>query len=69
MTLNLAGSTLALAYAEAHPVRVLALILRGIFLLRRSELLWFYQVCSHLHSHAVTSIHDGSSKEIESLYI
>ena len=37
------GSTLALAYAEAHPARCLGLILRGIFLLRRKELLWFYQ--------------------------
>src|SRR5262245_58416349 len=37
------GSTLALAYAEAHPERVLGLVLRGIFTLRRKELLWFYQ--------------------------
>lgn len=37
------GSTLALAYAVTHPERVTALILRGIFLLRRSELGWFYQ--------------------------
>lgn len=37
------GSTLALAYAEAHPNRVTAMILRGIFLLTRAELLWFYQ--------------------------
>jgi len=37
------GSTLALAYAETHPERVEALILRGIFLLTRKELLWFYQ--------------------------
>jgi proline iminopeptidase len=37
------GSTLALAYAQAHPERVQALVLRGIFLLRRWELLWFYQ--------------------------
>jgi len=37
------GSTLALAYAERHPERVSELILRGIFLLRRSELEWFYQ--------------------------
>lgn len=37
------GSTLALAYAETHPERCLGLILRGIFLLRRKELLWFYQ--------------------------
>ncbi|HET7587072.1 MAG TPA: prolyl aminopeptidase [Gammaproteobacteria bacterium] len=37
------GSTLALAYAEAHPDRVVDLILRGIFLCRRSDLEWFYQ--------------------------
>lgn len=37
------GSTLSLAYAETHPERVLGLILRGIFLTRRKELLWFYQ--------------------------
>jgi len=37
------GSTLALAYAETHPTRVSELIVRGIFTLRRDELLWFYQ--------------------------
>jgi len=37
------GSTLALAYAETHPERVTELILRGIFLLRRQEIEWFYQ--------------------------
>jgi proline iminopeptidase len=37
------GSTLGLAYAEAHPARVTELVLRGIFLLRRWELDWFYQ--------------------------
>ena len=37
------GSTLALAYAQAHPDAVRALVLRGIFLLRRFELEWFYQ--------------------------
>ena len=37
------GSTLALAYAQAHPDRVTELVLRGIFLLRRAELEWFYQ--------------------------
>ncbi|WP_448560850.1 prolyl aminopeptidase [Trichothermofontia sp.] len=37
------GSTLALAYSETHPDRCLGLILRGIFMLRRKELLWFYQ--------------------------
>jgi proline iminopeptidase len=37
------GSTLALTYAITHPKRVLALILRGIFLCRPSEIRWFYQ--------------------------
>ncbi|MFD1703795.1 prolyl aminopeptidase [Methylopila henanensis] len=37
------GSTLALAYAETHPERVSALVLRGIFTLRRFELEWYYQ--------------------------
>ncbi|MGH9944548.1 MAG: prolyl aminopeptidase [Pyrinomonadaceae bacterium] len=38
------GSTLALAYAETHPARARALILRGIFLCRPKEIRWFYQV-------------------------
>lgn len=35
------GSTLSLAYAQAHPERCLGLILRGIFLMRKSEIDWF----------------------------
>lgn len=37
------GSTLALAYAQAEPGRVLGLILRGIFLCRSSDINWLYQ--------------------------
>lgn len=37
------GSTLALLYAQAHPERVLGLILRGIFLCRDEDVQWFYQ--------------------------
>jgi len=37
------GSTLALAYAEKHPAVVTELVLRGIFLLRKQEIDWFYQ--------------------------
>jgi proline iminopeptidase len=37
------GSTLALTYAITHPERVQALILRGVFLLTKRELSWFYQ--------------------------
>tara|TARA_R110000782_G_scaffold61763_8_gene127190 strand:- start:1337 stop:2308 length:972 start_codon:yes stop_codon:yes gene_type:complete len=37
------GSTLALAYAQAYPDRVMGLILRGIFLCRDQDIQWFYQ--------------------------
>jgi len=37
------GSTLSLAYAQTHPERVSALVLRGIFLCRPREIRWFYQ--------------------------
>jgi proline iminopeptidase len=37
------GVTLALAYAQTHPSRVTEIILRGVFLLRRSELDWLYR--------------------------
>jgi proline iminopeptidase len=37
------GSTLALAYAQAHPERVSGMVLRGIFLCRPQEIAWFYQ--------------------------
>nr|WP_199044997.1 prolyl aminopeptidase [Dyella sp. ASV24] len=38
------GSTLALAYAQAHPERVLGLVVRGIFLGRPAELRWFNEL-------------------------
>ncbi|MDH5300383.1 MAG: prolyl aminopeptidase [Gammaproteobacteria bacterium] len=41
------GSTLALAYAQAFPQKVLGLILRGIFLCRPKEIHWFYQEGAH----------------------
>ncbi|MDM0031795.1 prolyl aminopeptidase [Variovorax sp. J22P271] len=37
------GSTLALAYAQKHPGRVSALVLRGIYTVTRAELAWYYQ--------------------------
>lgn len=50
------GSTLALAYAQTHPDHVEALILRGIFLLRRRELEWFYQEgCSWIFPEAFSA--------------
>ena len=37
------GSTLALTYSETHPERCNGLILRGIFMVRKKEIYWFYQ--------------------------
>ncbi|ATE64568.1 prolyl aminopeptidase [Rhizorhabdus dicambivorans] len=37
------GSTLALAYAETHPERVSALVLRGVYTATRAEIDWYYQ--------------------------
>ncbi|AFO89249.1 prolyl aminopeptidase [Phaeobacter inhibens] len=36
------GATLSLIYAQTHPERVRQLILRGVFLMTKSELDWFY---------------------------
>lgn len=37
------GATLALAYAQTHPERVTAMVLRGVFSGRRAELDWFFR--------------------------
>ena len=37
------GSTLALSYAVTHKDRTIGLILRGIFLITKAEIQWFYQ--------------------------
>ncbi|MEM8787734.1 MAG: prolyl aminopeptidase [Pseudomonadota bacterium] len=36
------GATLALIYAQTHPHRVEALVLRGVFTMTQAELDWFY---------------------------
>ena len=41
------GSTLALTYAATHPERVAAMVLRGVFLLTKAEIRWFYQEGAH----------------------
>ena len=47
------GSTLSLSYAQSHPEKVEALFLRGIFLLRKKEIDWFYQSgCSKIYPDA-----------------
>lgn len=37
------GATLALLYAQEHPLRAAQLILRGVFLMTQAELDWFYR--------------------------
>ncbi|PSL17998.1 prolyl aminopeptidase [Shimia abyssi] len=37
------GATLSLLYAQTHPERSVCLVLRGVFLMRQSELDWFYR--------------------------
>ena len=47
------GSTLALSYSIMHPNRCQSLILRGIFLIRKKEINWFYQNgCSFIYPDA-----------------
>ena len=52
------GSTLALAYAAAHPKPIKGLILRGIFLSRDSELEWFLHTVNHVFPEAWANLVD-----------
>lgn len=52
------GSTLALAYAQAHPGRCLGLILRGIFLFRPSEVDWFMHGLRRVYPEAWEAFRD-----------
>lgn len=49
------GSTLALAYGQAHPERCLGFVLRGIFLCTQSEIDWFMHGARNFHP----EIHDA----------
>jgi len=67
------GSTLALTYAEKHPERVTELVLRGIFLLRKWEIDWFYQAgASALYpdawEHYLAPIPEGERGDLLSAY-
>ncbi|MDT8428886.1 MAG: prolyl aminopeptidase [Pseudomonadales bacterium] len=67
------GSTLALTYAISHADRCLELFLRGIFLLRRKEIDWFYQSgCSRLFpdlwEHYLAPIPEAERHEMVNAY-
>ncbi|MEP7206020.1 MAG: prolyl aminopeptidase [Casimicrobiaceae bacterium] len=49
------GSTLALAYAQAHPDRCTGLVLRGIFLARPAEIDWFIHGMGTIYPEAARS--------------
>lgn len=66
------GSTLALAYGEAHPSRCLGFVLRGIFLCRKSEIDWFLYGLRHFFPEAwhdfVASLSASERNDILSAY-
>ena len=58
------GSTLALAYAESHPQVCLSLTLRGIFMMRRSEIAWFFGGMRQFAPEAWQAFHDFLPTEL-----
>jgi proline iminopeptidase len=67
------GSTLALAYAQAHPERVTGMVLRGIFLGRPSEVAWFMQgiatVFPEAHAAFTGALPEGERVELLGNYL
>ena len=57
------GSTLALAYAEAHPARCTGLIVRGIFLGERPEIEWFMTGMRFFSPEPWNGFADGSGEK------
>lgn len=57
------GSTLALAYAQAHPAAVSELVLRGIFLCRPHELDWFLYEVRHFFPDAWNKFAESLPKD------
>ncbi len=67
------GSTLALAYAQAHPDRVIGLVLRGIFLGRADEVDWFLhgmaRVFPDAHAAFVAHLPESERTDILTAYL
>jgi proline iminopeptidase len=67
------GSTLALAYAQAHPERVVGCVLRGVFLGRRSEVAWFLnglqQVFPDAHAAFVGYLPEAERDDLLNAYL
>ena len=67
------GSTLALAYGQAHPHRCLGFVLRGIFLCREQEAEWFLHGMRHVFPEAwhkfVGAIPEGERADLLDAYV
>jgi proline iminopeptidase len=67
------GSTLALAYAQAHPDRVAGLVLRGVFLGRQVEVDWFLHglaaIFPDAHAQFVQFLPDTERHDILGAYL
>ena len=62
------GATLALAYATAHPQRVAAMVLRGIFLGSRPEVDWYLGGLGELLPQAWEALAQGESEGVLARY-
>src|SRR5262245_20145856 len=62
------GSTLALAYAIAHPERVAAMVLRGIFLGTRAEVAWYLDALRHFVPTAWDALAEGGTSDLLAAY-
>src|SRR5262245_33206122 len=62
------GATLALAYATAHPQRVAAMVLRGIFLGSRREVDWYLDGLGELLPQAWEALAQGEGEAVLERY-
>ncbi|MCR9296987.1 MAG: alpha/beta hydrolase, partial [bacterium] len=58
------GSTLALAYGQAHPRRCLGFVLRGVFLGRRREVDWFLHSMGAIFPEALRDLRYASTLDV-----
>jgi proline iminopeptidase len=62
------GSTLALAYAAAHPARVAGLVLRGVFLASRAEIDWYVEGLRRFVPRAWEALAQGAGERLVERY-
>ncbi len=62
------GSTLALAYGAAHPARVAAMVLRGVFLASRAEIDWYVEGLRRFVPQAWEALAQGAGERLVERY-